>query len=73
MTISLRLNDNDSQIVKNYAALNDISVSEFVRRIIIERIEDERDLKIYEKALENHKSNPVTYSLEEVKKELGFQ
>ena len=33
---------------------------------------DEYDLKAYEKAMEEYKKNPVTYSLDEVKKELGL-
>ncbi|MCL1859845.1 MAG: DUF6290 family protein [Oscillospiraceae bacterium] len=72
MTISLRLNNNDTQLIKSYAALNGISVSEAVRRAVIERIEDEFDLKSYEEALEEYKKNPVTYSLDEIERELGL-
>ena len=70
MTISLRLNDDDTQLIKSYAALNGISVSEAIRRAVIERIEDEFDLKAYDKALEEYKKNPVTYSLDEIEREL---
>ena len=70
MTISLRLNNSDTQLIKSYAALNGISVSEAVRRAIIERIEDEFDLKSYNEALEEYKKNPVTYSLDEIEREL---
>ena len=34
--------------------------------------EEEYDLKCYEKALDEHKKNPKTYTLEEVKKELNL-
>ena len=70
MTISLRLNNNDTQLIKSYAALNGISVSEAVRRAVIERIEDEFDLKAYNEALAEYKNNPVTYSLDEIEREL---
>lgn len=43
MTISLRLNKADSILFKKYAELNGITVSELVRRSVIERIEDEYD------------------------------
>ena len=70
MTVSLRLNDSDSQLIKAYAEMNGISVSELLRKSVLERIEDEFDLKAYEKAMEEYRANPVTYSLEDVMKEL---
>ncbi len=73
MTISLRLNEQDTELIKSYAALQNVSVSELIRRIVLERIEDEYDLKEYEKALAEYRANPVTYSLDEVEKELGLR
>ena len=70
MTVSLRLNDSDSQLIKAYAEMNGISVSELLRKSVLERIEDEFDLKAYEKAMEEYRANPVTYCLEDVMKEL---
>ena len=72
MTISLRLPDEDSMLIKKYAELNKISVSELIRQTILERIEDEYDLIAYEKAIREYKENPVTYSLDEVESELGL-
>ena len=72
MTISLRLNNEDTDLIKAYAALNGISVSELVRKAVIERIEDEYDLKTYDKALSEYRKNPVSYSLEDVERELGL-
>ena len=73
MTISLRLSEQDTELIKSYAALQNVSVSELIRRIVLERIEDEYDLKEYEKALAEYKANPVTYSLDEVERELGLR
>lgn len=72
MTISLRMNDSDMEIIKAYADMNSISVSELIRRSVMERIEDEFDLKAYEEAMKEYKANPVTYSLEEIIKELDL-
>lgn len=43
-----------------------------MRKAILEQIEDEYDLEVYEKAMAEYRKNPVTYSLEEVEKELGL-
>ena len=72
MTISLRLNEADSMLFKKYAELHGISVSELLRRSVIEHIEDEYDLQAYEEAIAEYHENPITYSLDEVEKELGL-
>ncbi len=70
MTISVRLNEKDTELIKAYAKLNNISLSDLVRNAIMEKIEDEYDLKCYEKAMKEYKKNPVTYTHEEVAKML---
>ena len=72
MTISLRLNEADSMLFKKYAEMNGISVSELVRRSVLERIEEEYDLQAYQEAIEEYRENPITYTLDEVEKELGL-
>lgn len=69
MTISLRLSEADTMLFKKFAEMNGITVSELIRSSVMERIEDEYDLKIYKKAMQEFKKNPVTYSLEKVEKE----
>ena len=72
MTISVRLSEEDTNIIKAYAAMNNISLSDLVRNAIMEKIENEYDLECYEKAIKKYKANPKTYSMEEVEKELGL-
>lgn len=72
MTISLRLNDEDTLLIKKYAELNKMSVSELIRQAVMERIENEYDLELFNKAINEYKDDPVTYSLDEVEKELGL-
>lgn len=72
MTISVRLSEKDTELIKAYAEMNNISLSDLVRNALLEKIEDEFDLKCYEKAMEEYKKNPKTYTMEEVKKELGL-
>lgn len=70
MTISLRLSKADSILIKKFAEMNGITVSELIRNSVMKRIENEYDLKVYKKAMQEFKRNPVTYSLKEVEKEL---
>ena len=71
MTISLRLSEEDTLLIKKYAELNRISVSDLIRQTVMERIETEYDLEMFDKAMEEYRNNPVTYSLDYVEKELG--
>lgn len=73
MTISIRLNEADSTLIRKYADLNGLSVSELMRQAVLEKIEDELDLKAYEAALAEYRANPVAYTLDEVEKELGLK
>ena len=59
--------------LEKYAELNGITVSELVRRSVIERIEDEHDVKAYKEALAEFEADTVVYSLDEVEKELDLK
>ncbi|MBR3249084.1 MAG: ribbon-helix-helix protein, CopG family [Clostridia bacterium] len=72
MTVSVRLNEEDEKLIKSYAKINNMSLSDLIRKAIIEKIEDEYDLKSYEKAMKEYKKNPKTYTIEEAKEELGL-
>ena len=72
MSISIRLNEQENEMIKTFAKINNMSVYEFIRKAVMERIEDEIDLQDYQKAMADFKKNPVTYSMEEVAKELGL-
>lgn len=72
MTVSLRLNDRDATLIKSYADFNNISISELIRQTLIEKIEDEYDLELFNAAMTEYENNPVTYSLDEVEKQLGL-
>lgn len=73
MTISLRLSDDDTMLIKKYAEINKMSVSDLIRQSVMERIENEYDLEMFDKALAEYKANPATYSLDDVEKELGLK
>ena len=72
MTISVRLSEKDTELIKTYAEMNNISLSDLIRNAVLEKIEDEYDLECYNKAIKEHKKNPKTYTMKEVKEELGL-
>ena len=72
MIISIHLSDTEAELVKSYAQMHGITVSEFIRQAAIERIEDELDLNAFSEAYATYSKNPITYSLEEVEKRYDF-
>ena len=72
MTISLRLSDSDSEIIKAYADMHGMTVSSLIRESVLERIENEHDLKVYEEAMAEYRANPVAYDFMDVCKELDL-
>ncbi|MBQ6346066.1 MAG: DUF1778 domain-containing protein [Clostridia bacterium] len=73
MTMTLRISDEDSRLIKDFAKLHGISVSEFMRRAALEKIEDEIDVRAAEKAYAEYLADPVTFSLDEIEKEFGLK
>lgn len=69
---TVRLTPEEERLFKKYADFHNISVSQLIREAVIEKIEDEYDLEVYEKALKEFKNNPEKYDLDEVEKELGI-
>lgn len=73
MTVSVRLSEKDKSLIQAYADVHNISLSDLIRNAVLEKIEDEYDLKCYEEAIKEYKKNPVTYSHEEVAKILELE
>ena len=73
MTMTLRINEEDARLIKDYARLHGITVSEFLRRAALEKIEDELDIRAAERAYAEYLADPVTYSHEEIMKEFGLK
>ncbi len=71
MAISLRLTKEEDDILRAYASLNNVNISTLIRDIVFEKIEDEYDLKNFDKNFEEAKEGNW-YSLDDVKDELGL-
>jgi len=50
-----------------------MSLSEFIRGTVLERIEDEYDLKVYREAIDEFKKDSTTYTVQEMKKRLKIK
>lgn len=72
MTVSISMSDEEYKFISEYAAHKNISTSDFIVSSVLEKIEDEEDLKLYEKAKKEFDADPVTYSHKEVKDILGL-
>lgn len=72
MAISVRLNRDDELLIRKYAEINKISISDLMRQAVVEKIEDEYDLAAFNAAMTEYEKDPVTFSLDEAKKELGL-
>ena len=66
-TATIRLTDEESRLIKSYAAQERRSVSDVIRLAILDRIEDEYDLGLFEQAEAKYNENPVSYSLDAIK------
>jgi RHH-type rel operon transcriptional repressor/antitoxin RelB len=72
VTIQARVEQEEKNLIQSYIESKGITMSEFIRAATLEKIEDDVDMEIFKKALADFEENPITYSHEEVKKELGL-
>lgn len=72
-TVTIRLDNDDKDLIARYARTKGRSISDIVREAILAQIEDEYDLELYRKAIEEYHKNPVSYSLDEVAKLLEIE
>lgn len=52
--------------------MHGVTVSEFMKQSVLERIEDEIDIGIHNEGIEEYKRYPVSHFLEEIEKELDL-
>ena len=65
--LSIRLSEETEKNLKQIAKFEGLSISDYVRKIIEEKLEDAYDIKLAELALEEYeKSGKKTYTMDEV-------
>src|SRR5699024_5779602 len=70
--ISLRMNEDEEKLIKEYAEVNNISILELLRSSVLEKIENDIDLNLYHQAVKEHEMNPSDISFEDMVKELNL-
>ena len=68
--MTLRMDDADAEVVRKYAAFEGVSISDFLRDAVFEKIEDSQDLADLRAAAAA--DDGVRFSLSDVKSELGL-
>ncbi len=69
-TMTLRINDQDGELIKKYIQMHGLTISEFARQAMLEKIEDEYDLQVLRQAMAE--DDGVRISHEELMKEFGL-
>ena len=72
MVYSVRFSEQEQNLLEQFARIHGMTISELIRKSVMEAIEDELDVEICRRALEDFKKDPKTYTLEEVGREMGF-
>ena len=70
-TITLRVNSDEEKFFKD-AKLTGEKLSSLLKKALLEKIEDEYDLKIGIEASEEFKENPISYSMDEMRNKYGL-
>ena len=66
-TITIRLDEIEKEVIKNYVNNKSLTISEFMKKIILDYVEDEYDLKVYKEYLKEKENGTFkTYSYKEV-------
>lgn len=71
--ISLRLNENEEKLLKEVSEFEGLGISSYIKKVLFEKLEDEYDIKLADKAYKNHiAAGMKTTSFDDLVKELGF-
>ncbi|WP_133208730.1 MULTISPECIES: type II toxin-antitoxin system RelB family antitoxin [Exiguobacterium] len=71
-TISVRLDNEDARLIKEYAKAKNITISTLVRDAVLDRIEGEIDLQLYHDSMSAHRKKSEVISFDDMMKELDL-
>ena len=70
--VTLTFTEKAVELMKTFAAQKGITLSEYCKEAIFNQLEDDEDIRDADAAYAEYLKNPVTYSFEEIKTELGL-
>ena len=71
-TVSLRLTKQENTLIRNFAEIKGISVSEFLRESALDEIRYQLDLLTYDEAFQKYVEKPEFMTSIELKEKLGL-
>lgn len=69
--LSVRMSDVEYRTLEKFAKANNVSMNQAIKNAFFEKLEDEYDIKVFDKAYAEYLEDPVLYTLDEVNKHLG--
>jgi hypothetical protein len=64
-TIKIKITDEEKRALKKIAKIENISVRKMIKKYLFEKLEDEYEQKIAEKAYQEHLKDPIRYTFED--------
>lgn len=71
-TVTFRVTDKEKAFIQSMADLNGLSLSELARTKLLEVLEDQVDMNLYQKAMKDHELNDESISHQDMLRELGL-
>ena len=71
-TITIRLREDEKQLISDYSRVFGMTTSEYVRKTVLEAIEDAIDYKAAAEAVEEFDADPSYLTHDEMMAELGI-
>lgn len=72
-TATIRMEDYEKKALTEFAEFNDMTFSDWARQTLCKAYEDFMDVQIAVRAIDEYEKSPVSYSSEDVMKELGLE
>lgn len=70
--LSVRMSEVEYRALEKFARANNVSMNQAMKDAFFEKLEDEYDLEVFDKAYAEYLKNPKTYTTEEIIKELDL-
>ncbi|EUJ39567.1 type II toxin-antitoxin system RelB family antitoxin [Brochothrix campestris] len=71
-TVTFRVSDEEKSFIQSMADLNGLSLSELARTKLLEGLEDQIDMDLYNKTIKAHELNDESISHQDMLLELGL-
>lgn len=71
-TVTFRVTDEEKAFIESMADLNGLSLSELARTKLLEGLEDQIDMSLYEKAMKAHQLKDESISHQDMLRELDL-